>query len=49
MLEWGKKEGDSSRGVSVEEREGEGIVKCTFGGGFGLFESGGKKGRAAGQ
>ena len=49
MLEWGKEEGDSSRGVSVEEREGEGIVKCTFGGGFGLFESGGKKGCAPGQ
>jgi hypothetical protein len=49
VLEWGKEEEDSSRGVNVEEREGEGIVKCTYGGGFGLFESRGKKGRAAGQ
>jgi hypothetical protein len=48
-MEWGKEEGNSSLGVSVEEREGEVIVKCTSGGGFGLFESGGKKGRAAGQ
>ena len=49
MLEWDKEKGDGSQGVSVEEMESEGVVKCTYGGGFGLFESGGKKGRAAGQ
>ena len=47
MLKWGKEEEDNSRGVNVEEREGD--VKCTYGGGFGVFESKGKKGRAAGQ
>ena len=47
MLKWGKEEEDNSCGVDVEEREGD--VKCTYGVGFGLFESRGKKGRAAGQ
>ena len=49
MLEWGNEEEDSGQGLSVEEMECEGVVKCSYGGGFGLFESGGKKGRAAGQ
>ena len=49
MLEWDKEEGDGSLGVSVKEMESKGVVKQTYGCGFGLFESGGKKGRTAGQ
>ena len=49
MLEFCQEDDGSSHGVSAEEREGEVIMKCTTGGSFGFFESGGKKGRAAGQ
>ena len=49
VLKRGEEERDSSQGISVEEREGEGDVKYTYGGGFGLFDTEGKKGRTAGQ
>ena len=47
MLGWDEEEGEISQGASV--KCGEGTVKRTNGCGFGLFESGCKKGRAAGQ
>ena len=49
MLDWDEGEGETSQGASVEVMEGERVVKRTNGCGFGLFESGCKKGRAAGQ
>ena len=51
MADWdeGEGEGETSQGASVEVMEGDRVVKCTNGCGFGLFESGYKKGRAAGQ
>ena len=47
MLGWDEEEGEICQGASV--KCGGGTVKRTNGCGFGLFESGYKKGRAAGQ
>ena len=49
MVDWDEGEGETSQGASVEVMEGDRVVKRTNGCGFGLFESGCKKGRAAGQ
>ena len=49
MLEYRQDEDRRNHGMSVEEREGEVVVKSFTGASFGVFESGIQKGRTAGQ
>jgi hypothetical protein len=48
-MEYRQEEDRSNHGISVEEREGEGVVTSFTGASFGVFESVTQKGRTVGQ